>query len=112
MPIPMNSIIPAHRNHTTPDQLIFKLIRSFPCLAIKARTWLSRATAFDPNEFYQLFECASSGEVLCALFILNVWSHSYADSKGWKFDLFAFMNCADGGNRDALLNWMAKPYWP
>jgi hypothetical protein len=92
--------------------MIFKLIKSFPCLAIKARAWLARTTEFDPDEFYALFERASTGEVLCALFIVNVWSHSYADSKGWKFDLFAFMSCADGGNRKALLNWMANPYWP
>ena len=89
--------------------MIFKLIKSFPCLAIKARAWLARTTAFNPDEFYQLFERASSGEVLCALFILNVWSHSYANTKGWKFDLFAFMNCADGGNRKALQNWMERP---
>ena len=109
--LPMNSILPPLRE-PTPDQIIFTLIRSFPCLAIKARHWLGHASSFDPDEFYQLFARASSGEILCALFILNVWSHSYADTKGWKFDLFAFMNCADGGNRKALINWMANPCWP
>jgi hypothetical protein len=107
----MNSILPPVRN-SSPDQIIFNLIRSFPCLAIKARHWLGHTSSFDPDDFYQLFGRASSGEMLCALFILNIWSHSYADSKGWKFDLFAFMNCADDGNRKALLNWVANPCWP
>jgi len=92
--------------------MIFALIRSFPCLAIKVHRWLDRATEFDPDEFHQLFERASTGEIHCALFILNVWSSSYAGSKGWRFDLMAFMSCADDGNRKALLNWMANPFWP
>jgi hypothetical protein len=108
----MTTIIPAPKREPTPDQMIFALIRSFPCLAIKVGRWLDRENEFDPDQFYQFFERASSGEVLCALFILNVWSRSYAESKGWRFDLFAFMNCADGGNRDALLNWMNHPIWP
>ncbi len=108
----MNPIVPPLQNDTTPDYVIFTLIRTFPCLAIKANRWLSRTNAFNPDEFYQLFERASSGEVLCALFILNVWSHSYAEAKGWKFDLLAFMNCADNGNRAALLHWMRNPCWP
>jgi hypothetical protein len=107
----MNPSLPDKRE-PTPDQIIFTLIKSFPCLAIKVRQWLARATEFDPDEFYLLFERASSGEVHCALFILNVWSHGYAVSKGWRFDLVAFMNCADGGNRQALLDWIANPRWP
>lgn len=108
----MTPIIPAPKREPTPDTIIFTLIRSFPCLAIKVRRWLDRANEFDPDEFYRLFERASSGEVHCALFILNVWSHSYAVSKGWRFDLIAFMNCADDGNRKALLDWITKPCWP
>jgi hypothetical protein len=108
----MNPIIPAPRDEITPDQIIFKLIRTFPCLAIKAHQWLARTREFDPDKFHQLFECASTGETLCALFILNVWNPGYADSKGWTFNLFDFMGCADPGNRRALLDWMTKPYWP
>ncbi len=108
----MTPILPAPKREPTPDQMIFALIGSFPCLAIKVRHWLARATEFDPDQFHQLFERASSGEVHCALFILNVWSSSYADLKGWRFDLMAFMSCADDGNRKALLNWMANPFWP
>jgi hypothetical protein len=108
----MNAHPPIPQREQTPDQIIFKLIRSFPCLAIKVRPWLARATEFDPDQFYQLFARASSGEVHCALFILNVWSHGYAISKGWRFDMVAFMSCADGGNRKALLDWIANPCWP
>jgi hypothetical protein len=108
----MTPNLPATKREPSPDQIIFALIRSFPCLAIKVRRWLDKVTEFDPDEFHQLFERASSGEVHCALFILNVWSHSYAVSKGWRFDLVAFVNCADGGNRQALLDWIARPYWP
>ena len=108
----MNTNVQPRRKPPTPDEYIFALIRSFPCLAIKVRRWLDRTTKFDPDEFYQLFDCASTGEVLCALFILNVWSPGYADLKEWRFDLFRFMSCADGGNREALLNWMENPYWP
>ena len=108
----MNTISQTRKKAPTPDEYIFALIRSFPCLAIKVRGWLDRTSEFDPDEFYKLFECASTGEVLCALFILNVWSHGYADSKDWKFDLFRFIDCADGGNRRALLNWLTNPYWP
>lgn len=108
----MNSTIPAPKREPTPDQIIFALIRSFPCLAIKVRRWLDRTSEFDPDEFHQLFERASSGEVHCALFVLNVWSHSYAVSKGWRFDLIAFLQCADGPNCKALLDWMVKPLFP
>ena len=108
----MNLIVPAPRREQTPDQMIFSLIRSFPCLARKVRHWLDRASQFDPDEFHGLFERASSGEIHSALFVLNVWSPGYADMKGWRFDLMAFMNCADSDNRQALLNWMTRPYWP
>lgn len=108
----MNTILPARQKAPTPDEYILALIRSFPCLAIKVRRWIDRTTEFDPDEFHQLFECASTGEVLCALFILNVWNPGYAARKGWKFDLIDFIGCADDGNRRALLNWIAHPYWP
>ena len=94
------------------DEYIFALIRSFPCLAIKVRRWLDHTTEFDADDFYQLFECASTGETHCALFILNVWNPGYAECKGWRFDLFAFLGCADSGNRKAFLDWIANPYWP
>jgi hypothetical protein len=108
----MNSIQPAPRREPTPDQMIFALIRTFPCLVRKVSHWLDRARKFDPDEFHGLFERASSGEVYTALFILNVWSSGYADTKGWRFDLMAFMSCADSENRKALLDWMNHPHWP
>jgi hypothetical protein len=102
--------LPVPRRESTPDQIIFGLVRNFPCLTTKVRRWLDRATEFDPDEFHALFARASSSELHCALFILNVWSHSYAVMKGWRFDLHAFINCADDANRQVLLDWMAKPY--
>jgi hypothetical protein len=108
----MTTNIPAPKREPSPDQIIFTLIRSFPCLVSKVRSWLERTHEFDPDEFYQLFERASTGEVHCALFILSVWSHGYAVTKGRRFDLIAFMQCADGPNRKALLDWIAKPWWP
>jgi len=92
--------------------MIFTLIRSFPCLVRKVRHWLDRTDQFDPDEFYGLFERASSGEIHSALFVLNVWSPGYAAMKEWRFDLMAFMSCTDSDNRQALLNWMTRPYWP
>ncbi len=108
----MNNTLPAPKRRPTPHQLIFGLIRSFPCLVIKTQHWLDRTEQFDPDEFFALFDCASSGERHCALFILNVWSHGYAEMKGWRFDFIAFISCADRANRDALLEWAAKPCWP
>jgi hypothetical protein len=108
----MNNSHFATKKGPTPDQLIFGLIRTFPCLEIKVGPWLHRTERFDPDEFFSLFDCASSGERLCALFVLNVWSHGYAETKGWRFDFIAFMSCADSGNRNALLAWATKPFWP
>jgi hypothetical protein len=108
----MNTTYPLREKRPTPNEYIFALIRSFPCLAIKVRPWLARTTRFDADEFHSLFDCASTGEIHCALFVLNVWNPGYAESKGWIFELFAFLGCADDGNRRALLNWIARPYWP
>jgi hypothetical protein len=108
----MNPTLAIQHKPPTPDEYIFALVRSFPCLAIKVRRWLDHTTEFNADEFHGLFDCASTGEVLCALFILNVWNPGYADLKGWNFDLFKFIGCADDGNRKALFNWIARPYWP
>ncbi len=108
----MNFIQPAPRREPSPDHMILGLIRTFPCLVRKVTHWLDRVKKFDPDEFHALFERASSGEIHAALFVLNVWSSGYADMKGWRFDLMAFMSCADSENRKALLDWMARPYWP
>ena len=107
----MNPVLPAPKREPTPDQHIFHLIRSFPCLAKRARPWLDRATEFDPDHFHSQFARASSSEALSALFILNVWNDGYARTKGWSFDLRAFMSNADDGSRAAFLAWMKNPYW-
>jgi len=107
----MNTTSP-QKPRFNPDTYILTLIRTFPCLAVKVRHWLDRTTEFDADEFYALFRGASTGEIHCALFILNVWNPGYAELKDWRFDFFAFMGCADDGNRKALLNWIAYPRWP
>lgn len=48
----MTPLVPAPKREPTPDQIIFTLVRSFPCLAIKVRRWLERTHEFDPDEFY------------------------------------------------------------
>jgi len=107
----MNTLSP-QQPRFNPDTYILNLVRTFPCLAIKVRRWLDHTTEFDADEFHALFRGASTGELLCALFILNVWNPGYADLQGWRFDFIAFMACADDGNRKALLNWIAHPHWP
>jgi len=99
-------------NARDPHRYIFALIRSFPCLAIKVRRWLDTTTQFDADAFYRQFAGASTGEIHCALFVLNVWNPGYAELHGWRFDLFGFLGCADDGNRRAFLNWVANPFWP
>jgi hypothetical protein len=94
----------------TPTAQILELIASFPCLRNKVRHY--QPIQFDADHFWKLFAGASHGERLCALFILNIWNPGYAVSQGWRFDLFEFIGCADGGNRSALIAWMENPFWP
>jgi hypothetical protein len=104
----MNTPLPPKRD-LTPDQQIFVLILTFPCLANRAQPWLNRATEFDPEHFHSLFARASTLESLCSRFVLNVWNTHYARAKGWNFDLYAFMTCADAPSRAALLHWLRHP---
>lgn len=93
-----------------PTRYILTLIQAFPCLRLKAAHY--QPERFDADEFWKLFDCASHGERLCALFILNVWNPGYAQGHGWTFDLFEFLGCADSGNRRAMLDWCKNPTWP
>ena len=93
-----------------PTQIILRLARSFPCLERKLRSW--HPTEFDPDQFYEIMTGASHGEVLCALFVLNVWNPADARKIGWHFDFFDFAEVADAENRAALMNWLSAPEWP
>ncbi len=86
------------------------LAESFPCLRIKIEEY--HPARFDPDTFWRLMRGASSGERLCALFVLNVWSPVYAARKGWKFDLFEFAVTADSTNRELVCEWITYPDWP
>ena len=89
---------------------IWKLARSFPCLARKIPSNINKD--FDADVFIDNAGGWSSGEIKCALFIVNVWNPSYAKSKEWRFDLFAFAGTADSANMAALQEWLSNPIFP
>lgn len=97
-------------NRPTPTELILALAASFPCLVDKIAHYHPKE--FEADEFHKLIGPWSSGEKLCALFILNVWNPGYAKSKGWKFDLFDFAAGCDFENKEALIRWLEHPLWP
>ena len=94
----------------TATQTILALARTFPCLEVKLRHY--NPEQFDADEFHAMIGPWSSGERLCALFILNVWNPGYAKSQRWTFNLFDFVGTADPDNRQALLDWIQTPIWP
>jgi len=79
------------------------------------RPWLvddhGRA-CFDPDVYAQTINDCSDGEHYMRLFILNVWSASYARSKGWHFDLFKACRVLDTGNLAAVAAIIQAPNWP
>jgi hypothetical protein len=92
------------------NRTIFALIKSFPCLSRKVGKWLARAETFNPDDFRNELEGASSTEWQCALFVLNAWSTSYSYPRGLRFDLFEFLRHADDQNLKAFQEWAADPY--
>ncbi len=101
-----------------PTNYILALTQSFPCLKRKVniKACLEKSVhpepSFDPDKFMAQLDCASDGELLCALFVVNVWNPGYAKQKGWVFNFFDFMGTADAGNREAFLAWAQNPVWP
>jgi hypothetical protein len=93
-----------------PREYILALARTFPCLRKKLHGMQPRH--FDADKLYEASGPWSHGEQLCVLFILNVWNHSDARSKGYSFDLFEFMGIADAANRQPVLDWIQTPHWP
>ena len=97
---------------------ILELIDSFPCLRmiVRPQDCLTKAhhekPSFDPDKFLALMDCASSGQRLCAKFVVNVWNPTYAKMQGWDFDLFDFVGTADRENKMPVLDWMQNPRWP
>jgi hypothetical protein len=94
----------------TPTAYITQLIHSFPCLDSKLHDYYP--AEFDADKFHALMSGWSHGEILCAIFVLNVWNPGYAEQQGWRFDLMEFISIADNGNKRALLAWCERPYWP
>lgn len=72
-----------------PKAYIMAFATSFPRLARKVDRLFPDSKMFDIDE------------LMCALFIANVWNPGYADSQGWKFDIFEFLGTADDSNRRA-----------
>jgi hypothetical protein len=93
-----------------PTEYIFQLIAEFPCLSKKMGTW--RPVEFDADLFYAMLTGASHGEILCGLFVLNVWNPGYAAAKGWVFDITDFAGTATFDNRVVVMKWLADPVWP
>jgi hypothetical protein len=93
-----------------PAKTILALIRTFPCLEKKLRDW--KPTDFDPDKLWPMMDGWSHGEILCGIFILNVWNPGYAKQKGWEFDVFDFTGVADDENRQAFTRWVHNPVWP
>ena len=114
----------AARSHTLAEMFGIERDREFPEERIKFhsidRPWLvphfkhqGDVLAFDPDKFAKRYlgRC-SDGQEHMVRFILNVWNPSYAQSKGWTFDLFKAMNTLDQGNRQAIAWWLEHPLWP
>jgi hypothetical protein len=83
-----------------------KLVRAFPCLRGKP--------GVDPWDAELLDEWAtkaSSGERLCAAFVLNVWN-GYATWKVGEFDLVKAGGVLDNDNLAAIASWVQHPWFP
>lgn len=93
-----------------PTRLILEILRSFPCLRAKFGEW--NPSKFRPDTFAAMLAGGSHGEILCGLFVLNIWNRSEANEKGWMFDLIEFAGTADIANRRALAAWLTDPTWP
>lgn len=93
-----------------PTRKILRVINSFPCLAERLKGW--QPERFNPNTIISLLPEFSSGERVCALFILTIWDPAAAKGKPWEFNLMDFMKKADLEHRRALQDWMENPEWP
>ena len=100
-----------------PDAYILALITSFPCLEHKIRHPFAVRMFFPEGKFkidrwMDSIGAWSHGERLCALFVANVWCPGYAESNGWRFDIFEALGTWDEENRYAFLKWIVDPVWP
>jgi len=85
----------------TPEARILGLWNSFPCLRRKrVEKWDIAAIAEECRPW-------STGERLCAAFVLSVWDPEY-----FTFDLHEALKKWDDDNRTAFLAWAAAPWWP
>jgi len=82
------------------------LANSFPCLKG------SVPEPWDVNRFMRSLGVASTGERHAMLFIAIVWNPAYAESQGWRFNLFDALACWDSSNRAAFQAWIENPRMP
>ena len=90
---------------------IVVLIHQFPCLHSKlGQKWCPEQ--FDPDAFMAMTGKWSTREILCALFVVNVWNPGYAKRQKWNFNIFDFFGTADADNAVVVSNWTLNPYFP
>jgi hypothetical protein len=93
-----------------PTATVLEIARAFPCLEAKLRC--CKPKEFNPDLFRSMMAGWSHGEILCGMFVLNVWNPVDAKQKGWDFDLLEFTSTADSENREALIRWLSDSVWP
>ncbi len=97
---------PSNGSPSKPE-LICNLIRTFPCLAgmrIVPSEW--NADEFDLRSLK-----FSSGERNAAQFVLSVWNPNTKWQCG-QFDLVEAAARLDDTHRNAITQWLQKPWWP
>lgn len=95
-----------------PEHYIIALAESFPALRGKIEGCGITAENFDVNRLVDYSGPWSTYERTCVMFVVNVWNPGYAESQGWKFDLFDTINGWDKKNRTAFLAWCQSPVLP
>ncbi len=90
---------PSERRQATAD-----LWNSFPCLKDKECGGIK--CAFDADSIRKRMGVWSSGECICAQFVLSVWNPLH-----FKFDIQEVSGVSDV-NRFAMADWLLNPWWP
>jgi hypothetical protein len=54
----------------------------------------------------------SSTERHAAQFVLTVWNPGAAKEKGWTFSIVDAASFLDPSNREPILKWLARPFYP
>lgn len=67
---------------------------------------------FDPDKFHRQMGVWSTGERFAGAFLLMVWNHGSAKSKGWRFDIIDAAGTLSGDNMAGIIKWLEHPIWP